>query len=243
MLIGCLARFVNASAPVRIRRALENIVRTQATSLSKAERQRNEAQGMVKQLKASAESDAKRIGDLEKRMREADRASSLARPASRRGADAAGDDVGGIGQREEATRRWDAEKRLEQKVERLTGKLKEHRREFEALESQHAAEKERMLKDTDKLRVRVDQLEDDNKQLKARLRGAGAPVDSDDVLARVREAERRVLELQEHNERLTKELNVDKRTKVDSLLSCHPTSYLSMCKTRCGRALTRIRRH
>ena len=30
-----------------------------------------------------------------------------------------------------------------------------------------------------------------------RLRGAGAPVDSDDVLARVRDAERRVLELQE----------------------------------------------
>ena len=48
------------------------------------------------------------------------------------------------------------------------------------------------------------QLEDDKKQLKARLRGAGAPVDSDDVLARVREAERRVLELQEHNERLTR---------------------------------------
>jgi centrosomal protein CEP290 len=195
---------------------LEVMLRTQTTDLRKAERQKREASDMVKQLKEAADSDAKRIGELEKKMREADRASSLSRPASRRGADGGGDGDGGGGGREEATRRWEAEKRLESKVERLTGKLKEHRREFEAMESQHAAEKERHTKEVDKLRLRVDQLEDDKKQLKARLRGAGAPVDSDDVLARVRDAERRVLELQEHNERLTRDLNVDKRIKTDN---------------------------
>jgi len=36
------------------------------------------------------------------------------------------------------------------------------------------------------------------------------------VLARVRDAERRILELQEHNERLTKEINVDTRVKTDA---------------------------
>lgn len=156
--------------------SLETTLRKQTTDLRKAERQRREAQDAVKQLKEGAESDAKRIGELEKRMRDADR-SAMARPSTRRGE---GD--GEIGQREEATRRWEAEKRLEAKVERLTGKLKEHRREYEAMEAQHASEKERMVKDADKLRLRCEQLEDDKKQLKARLRGAGAPVDSDEVL-------------------------------------------------------------
>ena len=170
---------------------------------------------MVKHLKEEAESDAKRIGELEKKMRDADRP-SLTRPASRRGEGGDGDgDGGAIGQREEATKRWEAEKRLEKRVERLTGKLKEHRKEFEALEAQNASEKEHHAKQVDKLKWEVDQLKDDKKALQARLRGAGAPVDSDDVLGRVRDAERRVLELQEHNERLTKELNVDKRTKAD----------------------------
>lgn len=95
-------------------------------------------------------------------MRDADRTSSLSRPASRRGADGGGDGdgAGAGGGREEATRHWEAEKRLEAKVERLTGKLKEHRREFEAMEAQHAAEKERHTKEADKLRLRVDQVRD-----------------------------------------------------------------------------------
>jgi len=123
----------------------------------------------VKQLKDSTQNDAKHIGDLEKRMRDADRSSSLARPSSRRGADSHGEgDDGVVGERQEATKRWEAEKRLESKVERLTGKLKEHRKEYEAMEAQHASEKERLAKDADKLRLRVDQLEDDKKQLKAR---------------------------------------------------------------------------
>ena len=46
----------------------------------------------------------------------------------------------------------------------------------------------------------------------ARLRGAGAPVDSDDVLARVREAERRVLELG-----FTTQFTCFTRTKVQIL--------------------------
>lgn len=172
-----------------------------------------QAQDKEQHLKEEAESNAKRIGELERKMRDVDR-SSPARPASRRGE--GGDvDGGAIGQREEATKRWEAEKRLEKRVERLTGKLKEHRNEFQALEAQHASEKEHHTKQVDKLKWEVDQLKDDKKALQARLRGAGAPVDSDDALGRVRDAERRVLELQEHNERLTKELHVDKRTKAD----------------------------
>jgi len=199
------------------KKALEQTLQTQTKDLRKAEKQRKEAQDMNKQLKESADSDAKKIGELAKKIGELDRAGSHARPASRRGADGGSHAAQtSMDQREEATRKWDSEKRLEQKVERLTGKLKEHRREMEAMEEQMASEKARLVKDADKLKVRVDQLEDDKKQLKARLRGAGAPVDSDDVLARVRDAERRVLELQEHNERLTKELQVDKRVKADT---------------------------
>ncbi len=198
------------------KKTVELTLQTQTKDLRKAEKQRKEAQDMVKQLKESADNDTRRIGELEKKMRDVDRSSS-AKPASRRGADSGSHaEQTGMGQREEVTRRWDAEKRLEQKIERLTGKLKEHRREMEAMEEQFVSEKERMIKDADKMKVRVDQLEDDKKQLKARLRGAGAPVDSDDVLARVRDAERRVLELQEHNERLTKELHVDRRIQSDT---------------------------
>ena len=188
----------------------DTLLRTQKSDLTKEQRQRKEAQEMVKKLKEAAETDAKRIGELEKRMRDSER-SAMARPSSRRG-----EEGGELGQREEATRRWEAEKRLEARVERLNGKLKEHRKEYEAMESQHAAEKERLVKDADKLRVRCEQLEEDKKQLKARLRGAGAPVDSDEVLARVRAAERRVLELEEQNEQQLRELNVDRRNKEDS---------------------------
>ena len=72
-----------------------------------------------------------------------------------------------------------------------------------------AVDKERMEKEAERLRQRAEILEEDKKQLRAQLRGAGQPADSDEVLARVREAERKVMEVEERNDQLLKELNVE----------------------------------
>jgi len=138
------------------------------------------------------------------------------RPVSRRGEDPEGRDRGDS--REEAHARWDAEKRLEAKVERLTNKLREHRKELEAMDKQNAHEKDKSSKEATKLRQRIDQLEEDKKQLKAKIRGGGPSMDSDEVLTRVREAERKVLELQEENEKIRKAHDVDERAKQNSLM-------------------------
>lgn len=63
----------------------------------------------------------------------------------------------------------------------MNNKLREQRREVEVLEKQREADVDRAGREADRLKVRIEGLEEDKKQLKARLRGDGDQVDSDEV--------------------------------------------------------------
>eukprot|EP00960_Hanusia_phi_P004482 130796-Hanusia_phi.AAC.1 len=206
---------------------LESTIRRQAVDLKKAERLQREAQDAFKKLEKSIQEDKQQreTQDAFKKPEksiEQDASRFLERTEPARG--------GTDKERENAIRRWEAEKRLEAKVEKLSNQLRTARKDMENLEKDHlgkqtcfwptccdsmTAEKEKIEKDAERLRQRVEILEDDKKQLKARLRGAGQPVDSDEVLARVREAERKVMELEERNDQLLKELNIEGKIKVE----------------------------
>uniref|UniRef100_A0A7S0I2Y2 C2 domain-containing protein n=1 Tax=Hanusia phi TaxID=3032 RepID=A0A7S0I2Y2_9CRYP len=191
---------------------LESTIRRQAVDLKKAERLQREAQDAFKKLEKSIQEDKQQreTQDAFKKPEksiEQDASRFLERTEPARG--------GTDKERENAIRRWEAEKRLEAKVEKLSNQLRTARKDMENLEKDHLAEKEKIEKDAERLRQRVEILEDDKKQLKARLRGAGQPVDSDEVLARVREAERKVMELEERNDQLLKELNIEGKIKVE----------------------------
>jgi hypothetical protein len=171
--------------------------------LKKAVRERKEAQVAIKSIEDGAAQDKKRIEEVERRVREADRAGP--------GKDVA-KDVKGDADKERAMKRWETEKRLEAKVEDLREKLREQRKELDAVERQHAADLEKAGREAERLRQQIERLEQDKKTLKAQLRG-GEGVDSEDLLRRVREAERIRFEMQEQNEKLRRAVEVEEREK------------------------------
>ena len=186
------------------------------TDLRKAQAEAKKAQEKLKRSEEAADDTAKQLSSLEKRVRDAEaKAAEGSKAAARRGVEVAA--VAGTDGREEATRRWEAEKRLEQKVERLTSKLREHKKEMEALEKRAGDDKARAEREADALRQRVELLEEDKRNLKARVRGAGGQMDSEEVLARVREAEARVKALEEENERVRQQLDVEARQTANEL--------------------------
>ena len=171
--------------------------------LKKAKQERKDAQDALKAIEEGALQDKKRIEEVERQVREADRGGT---PKG------AGRDGRGDADKERAMRRWETEKRLEAKVEDLREKLREQRKELDALERQHAADLEKAGREAERLRQQIERLEQDKKTLKAQLRG-GEGVDSEDLLKRVREAERGHFEAQEQNEKLRRVVEVDEREK------------------------------
>lgn len=112
-------------------------------------------------------------------------------------------------------KKWETEKRLEAKVEDLREKLREQRKELDAVERQHTADLEKAGREAERLRQQIERLEQDKKTLKAQLRG-GEGVDSEELLRRVRDAERVQFELQEQNEKLLRVVEVDEREKENA---------------------------
>ena len=120
---------------VKEKESLESTIRRQATDLKKAQRLQREAQEAVKRLENSTQQDTSKILELEKKIREAtssraERPSTVPEPA--RG--------GAEGERENAMRKWETEKRLEAKVEKLQNSFQTARKQNEMLEKQHAGE-------------------------------------------------------------------------------------------------------
>ncbi|KAJ1484060.1 hypothetical protein T484DRAFT_1894999 [Baffinella frigidus] len=197
-----------------------------ALDVKKAQAATRKAQEELKKSEEAATESSRRLSELEKRMKEAESKSKVEGSkvavegskvaVARRGIEVAPGREGGDG-REEATRRWEAEKRLEGKVERLTTKLREHRKEMEALEKRAGSDKEKAEREADKLRQHIEILQEDKKNLKAHARGAGGQLDSEEVLTRVRDAEGRVKALEEDNEKLHHQLEVEARQTASEL--------------------------
>lgn len=185
---------------------LEERLRRQLLDLKKANREKAAAVAAEKEAVESAKEDQKRISELERKIREMGRTAGPVPASGRRGEEATSG-------KEEAVARWEAEKRLEMKVDRLSNKLRDQRRELEAIEKQRESDAEKAEKEAERLRGQIVGLREDNSKLKARLRGDGDHVDSEEVLTRVREAEKRVRDLEEQNEKMRQAIEVDGRER------------------------------